>query len=242
MKQKAQVKPGLLTAGAASVMSQTKHNKILRTKNQGLSRPTDSCKNGVPTLANYFTSEERKATPQCVAQWAGRGSENICDGLCYCLARWHRGPVPRCKYILIRLIITHPTHHNTDYSNYSTLILPPRRTPNTQRARGWLQQLGDWIFHCPHQCAGAFSSGFSSGEQNCRFTFPTLLKIYGKNKMCDINLSLSSQYEDYFANLEWDHQGRQINLSKFYFPRICRAPTLIDFCHKGFCIKPECGM
>ena len=87
MKQKAQVKPGLLTAGAASVMSQTKHNKILRTKNQGLSRPADSCKNGVPTLANYFTSEERKATPQCVAQWAGRGSENICDGLCYCLAR-----------------------------------------------------------------------------------------------------------------------------------------------------------
>ena len=74
-------------ADAASVMSQTKHNKILRTKNQGLSRPADSCKNGVPTLANYFTSEERKATPQCVAQWAGRGSENICDGLCYCLAR-----------------------------------------------------------------------------------------------------------------------------------------------------------
>ena len=143
----------------------------------------------------------------CVAQWAGRGSENICDGLCYCLARWHRGPVPRCKYILIRLIITHPTHHNTDCSNYSTLILPPHRTPNTQRAGGWLRQLGDWIFHCPHQCAGAFSSGFSSGEQNGRFTFPTLLKIYGKNKMCDINLSLSSQYEDYFANLEWDHQG-----------------------------------
>ena len=51
-----------------------------------------------------------------VAQWAGRGSENICDGLCYCLARWHRGPVPRCKYILIWLIITHPSHHNTDYS------------------------------------------------------------------------------------------------------------------------------
>ena len=207
MKQKAQVKPGLLTAGAASVMSQTKHNKILRTKNQGLSRPTDSCKNGVPTLANYFTSEERKATPQCVAQWAGRGSENICDGLCYCLARWHRGPVPRCKYILIRLIITHPTHHNTDCSNYSTLILPPRRTPNTQRAGGWLRQLGDWIFHCPHQmCRGVFIRISIRGTKR-QIYISYFAENLCKNKMCDINLSLSSQYEDYFANLEWDHQG-----------------------------------